>query len=143
LAANWEVAAGTDIFGSATVGDVDLDLLGNGVNGLNEITFAPIENPSTLAFTVIWGVFTGSPDSREIIEWDAVYRDDVPWSTTEPYPGYDLWNAAAHELGHAAGLGHPSDTCTDETMDRFISAGETKKQTLHAGDLAGIAAIYQ
>lgn len=143
--ANWEAAAGTDIFGSPIVGDVDLDLIGNAPNGVNEITFAFIQNPSTLAFCAIWGVFTGPPGSREFTEWDIVCRNDVAWSTTEPYPGYhyDLWNCAAHELGHAAGLGHPSDTCTEETMYRFISAGETKKQTLEAGDLAGIAEKYQ
>lgn len=143
--ANWEVAAGTEIFGSATVGDVDLELLGNAPNEVNEVTFAFIENPSTLAITFIWSDFSGPPDRREIFEWDTVFRLDVPWSTAEPYPGYhyDLWNCAAHEFGHAAGLGHPSDTCTEETMYRFISAGETRKQTLEPGDLAGIAELYR
>jgi hypothetical protein len=38
---------------------------------------------------------------------------------------------------------HPSDTCTEETMYRFIGMPETKKQTLEAGDLAGIAELYR
>ena len=143
--ANWEAAAGTEIFGLPTVGDVDLELIGNAPNGVNEVTFAFIENGSTLAFCTIWGVFSGPPDSRELTEWDIVFRNDVPWSSSQSFPSpyyYDLWNCAAHEFGHAVGLGHPSDTCTEETMYRFIGFPETKKQTLNAGDLAGIAEKY-
>ena len=55
----------------------------------------------------------------------------------------DLLNIATHEAGHAAGLGHPDDSCTEETMYRFASSGETKKRTLHAGDIAGIVDLYK
>jgi len=54
----------------------------------------------------------------------------------------DFENIATHELGHAAGMGHPSDSCTEETMYRFADFGEIKKQTLEAGDIAGIKALY-
>ena len=54
----------------------------------------------------------------------------------------DFENIATHELGHTVGMGHPSDYCTEETMFRFASAGETKKQTLEAGDIAGISKLY-
>ena len=54
----------------------------------------------------------------------------------------DFENIAQHELGHAFGLGHPSDTCTEETMYRFASNGETKKRDLYDGDIAGIKALY-
>jgi hypothetical protein len=144
--ATWEAAAQTDIFGSATVAEVDLDLIGNAPNGVNEVTFAFIQHASTLAFTTLWGVFSGPPDSRELTEWDMVFSNNGPWSPSQAFPWpyyYDLWNCAAHEFGHAAGLGHPSDTCTEETMYQFIYTEETKKRTLNAGDLAAIAEKYK
>lgn len=141
--ANWEGAAGKQIFGSGTVGDVDLGLIGNGINGVNEVTFAPIANPSTLAFAVVWGVFNVPSPKRELIEWDLVFRDDVPFGANGETDRYDFWSTFAHESGHAAGLAHPSDTCTEETMYRFASFGLTKKRDLNSGDIAGIAALYK
>jgi len=54
----------------------------------------------------------------------------------------DFENIATHELGHAIGLGHPSSTCTEETMYAFASLGETKKRDLNAGDVQGIDGLY-
>jgi len=144
---NWEAAAGTQIFGSGMVGDVDLDLIGNGINGVNEVTFAPIDIPDfpgVIGITYVWGVFNGSRASRELTEWDIVLDNvDYTWSATGEKGKMDFWNVFAHESGHAAGMAHPSDTCADETMYRYISYGETKKRTLNAGDTAGIAALYK
>ena len=55
----------------------------------------------------------------------------------------DFENIAQHELGHSFGLGHPSDGCTEETMYRFASEGETKKRNLNSGDIAGIKKLYK
>ena len=54
----------------------------------------------------------------------------------------DYQNIATHEFGHALGLRHPDSTCTEETMYAFASEGETKKQTLEAGDVTGINKLY-
>jgi hypothetical protein len=54
----------------------------------------------------------------------------------------DFENIATHELGHTVGMGHPNDSCVEETMFRFADYGETKKDTLEAGDIAGIKALY-
>ena len=140
---NWEAAAGKQIFGSGTVGEVDTALIGSSPNGVNEITFAPIESPSTLAFAVIWGVFGGPPPQRELTEFNLVFRDDVPFGANGETDKYDFWGTFAHESGHAAGLAHPSDTCAEETMYRFADFGRTKKRTLNDGDIAGIAALYK
>ncbi len=51
----------------------------------------------------------------------------------------DFQNIVTHE----SGMGHPSDDCTEETMYRFASLGETKKRTLNAGDIAGIKKLYK
>ena len=55
----------------------------------------------------------------------------------------DTDNIVTHELGHAAGLGHPPNECTDETMYAFASAGETLKRDLFDGDIQGIVQLYQ
>ena len=39
-------------------------------------------------------------------------------------------------------MGHPDSTCTEETMYAFANFGETKKRTLEAGDIAGVAKLY-
>jgi hypothetical protein len=54
----------------------------------------------------------------------------------------DYQNIATHEFGHAAGMGHPAGSCTEETMYGFAQSGETKKRTLAAGDIAGIQKQY-
>ena len=55
----------------------------------------------------------------------------------------DYQNIATHEFGHGAGMSHPSDSCTEETMYRFAQSGETKKKTLNAGDIDGIKSLYK
>ena len=54
----------------------------------------------------------------------------------------DYQNIATHEFGHSLGLGHPGDSCTEETMYAYGSSGETKKRTLEAGDIAGVNELY-
>ncbi len=55
----------------------------------------------------------------------------------------DLQNIATHEGGHGAGMDHPDDSCSEETMYRFSQQGETNRRTLHTGDIAGINKLYK
>ena len=55
----------------------------------------------------------------------------------------DFRNIVTHECGHAAGMGHPSDDCTEEAMYRFADIDEIKKIDLNAGDIAGIKKLYK
>jgi predicted Zn-dependent protease len=55
----------------------------------------------------------------------------------------DFLSIAAHEVGHAAGMDHPENSCTEETMYAYAAYGETKKRDLNDGDVAGIRNLYK
>ena len=139
----WEVAASADIFGNENLsGIVNRTTIGN-LNGNNDVIFADIGSEGAIAVTLVWGYFSGPSKFRELVEWDQVYDDaDFNWSSTGEVGKMDFENIAQHELGHSVGMGHPSDSCTEETMYRFASLGETKKRTLNAGDITGVNALY-
>lgn len=152
----WNSAADFLIFGNQEGGAVDgADEVSP--DGLNEVLFAPISGSGTIAVTITWGIFSGPPSGRELVEWDTVFDDDGDWLWGNAGPTdengcnpsvcddsiMDFRNIAQHEYGHAAGLGHPGSSCTEETMYAFATEGETKKRTLNAGDVAGMVSLYQ
>ena len=140
----WEAETSSNIFGSQTAGVVDgIDTAST--DGKNEFLFASMPNdPNTIAVTITWGIFYGPPQGRELVEWDMAFNDDFAFGDADVLGNnvMDFLNIMTHEKGHALGLGHPSDGCTEETMFRFASAGETKKRTLEAGDIAGLKSLY-
>ncbi len=141
---SWDNQVGFEIFGGedtvATVDGPDW----NSLDGKNEVMVADIQEPGVIAVTIVWGVFGGPPPGRYLAEWDAVFDDaDFDWSLTGEAGKMDYQNIATHEFGHAAGLGHPADTCTEETMYAYADFGETKKIDLNSGDIAGITELYK
>ena len=64
------------------------------------------------------------------------------WVTGSSADAFDFANVATHEIGHAVGLDHPGNSCTEETMYAYVDFGETKKRTLNAGDILGAQALY-
>jgi len=149
--AEWEDAAdgtvdgtqGADVLGngSTTNDTLEADMLSP--NDVNEVYFGDVDSPGAIAVTIVWGIFTGRPSGRELVEWDQVYDQvDYNWSDAGAAGFMDLENIVAHELGHSFGMGHPSDDCTEETMYRFASEGETQKRDLNAGDIAGVDEFY-
>lgn len=107
--------------------------------------FGNIDSSGAIAVTIVWGYFSGPPRFRELIEWDVVF-DNVDYTfgdATLDSSVMDFLNIATHEFGHAAGMGHPESTCTEETMYAYSDFGETKKRDLNAGDIAGVVALYK
>lgn len=148
--AKWEDATdgvvngiiGVNMLGNETTGVVDgADSVSP--DGKNEVEFGDISHSGAIAVTIVWAIFGGPPSGREIVEWDQVYDDiDFDWSTTGVAGKMDLDNIATHEIGHSTGMGHPENTCTEETMFWMADYGEIKKRDLHAGDIAGINQLY-
>jgi hypothetical protein len=142
-AGTWEFNDDIDIFGSGKlVSANNIEPFTGLMDGKNTAQFGPYDNSNVIAVTVVWGVFGGPPRNRSLVEWDLLMNDKYfTWGVGDPTK-MDIENIAAHELGHAAGLGHPPNECTDETMYAFASAGEIKKRDLNAGDIAGILKLY-
>lgn len=149
--AKWEDAAdgvvgsgiGFNIFGSGSPTSTALSADTSLPDGQNEVYFGSISSPGAIAVTIVWGYFGGPPFARQLIEWDQVYDQvDFDWSLTGEAGKMDFDNIATHEDGHAAGMGHPSDSCTEETMYRYANYGEIKKRDLNPGDIAGINKLY-
>jgi len=148
---DWNTYAKFTVFGSLD-GSTTVDDYVPNLDGKNEIWFGDIESPGAIAVTYLWGVWWGNPNARYIAEYDIVYDDtdffwiDATKTSEKKINGQiveDFHNLSAHELGHAGGLSHPEDSCNQETMYRFASAGEIKKRDLNDGDITGIKNLYK
>ena len=138
---SWDSEVAFNIFGTGATGTTDgADTISP--DGKNEVMAENLGSTSTIAYTIVWGVFGGPPQGRKLVEWDAVFNTDYAWSETGEANKMDYQTIATHEFGHALGLGHPDSTCTEETMYAFARFGEIKKQTLEAGDIAGVNKLY-
>lgn len=148
--AKWEDASdgvvgsgtSTNIMGDGSTTTATLVADSSSPDDKNEIYFANIASTGVIAVTTTWySTFSG-----QIVEWDQVYDDkDFGWSdsSVNGVPGkMDFENISTHEIGHAVGMGHPSDSCASETMYRYASNGETIKRSLNSGDIVGIDKLY-
>lgn len=143
--AKWEDAAdgigggSVDIMGVGTSTGARLEADSSSPDELNEIYFANISSSGTIAVTTTWW----NTVTKQIVEMDQVFDDtDYDWSASGEAGKMDFENISVHEIGHGLGMGHPSDSCSNETMYRYASFGETKKRDLNTGDIAGINALY-
>lgn len=140
----WEDAAGKTIFGVGSTTTTSLEADTIQPDGVNEVYFGSIDESGTIAVTIVWGIFSGPPRDRVLVEWDQVYDQvDYGWSSSGEVGKMDFENIATHEIGHSFGLSHPDSSCIDETMYAFADFGETKKRDLNDGDVAGIRALYK
>ena len=53
-------------------------------DGVNEVLFADLSDAGVIAVTITWGIFSGPPPGRELIEWDLVFEDpDFVWGNAD------------------------------------------------------------
>lgn len=142
--AKWESAASYNMLDDGTMtADV---LVADTVapDNKNEVYFADLSDPNTIAVTIVWGIFGGPTFNRKLVEWDQIY-DDVTydWSMSGEAGKMDFENIATHELGHAVGLADLyNSSCANETMYGYADLGETIKRSLNASDILGINKLY-
>ena len=139
--AEWERYGGQNIFGS---GSSDASASA-GYDYKNVVNFGPYSDNQAIAVTTVWGYFSGSPDTREIVEWDMLFNNSYPFgdAVVNGTAVMDLQNIATHELGHSAGMGDLYNySCSAETMFGYSGYGEISKRDLNNGDIQGIRKLY-
>lgn len=136
--------SGVDVIGAGTQTSATLLADTSAPDGQNEVYFAPIADSSTIAVTIVWGIFGGPTFQRRLVEWDQVFDDSkFDWSTTGAAGKMDFESLATHELGHTFGMDDLyTASCSEETMFGYATEGETKKRTLNSGDIQGINNLY-
>ena len=139
----WENAAQANILGSGTITTAALVADTVAMDNLNEVYFGELEE-GTIGVTIVWGIFGGPPQGRELREWDQVYNTLYNWGDAAINPALmDFESIATHELGHSVGMGDLYQSeCIEETMYGYGTEGETKKRDLNTGDIAGINKLY-
>ena len=109
-------------------------------DGINLVLFRNdpnTANPSAIATTYSW--FSGSTlIDTDIVFWDGAFQFFAGSSGCSG--GFYIEDIAAHEFGHALGLGH--STMSAATMYPSTSYCNTANRSLDADDLSGVLAIY-
>lgn len=139
----WEGYAGRTVLGSGSATTEPLVPDETTPDGTNEVVFGDVNSSGAIAVTIVWGVFGGNPSSRYLAEWDMIFDEvDFNWGIGD-LTKMDFENIATHELGHAVGMADLYTTgCNQETMFGYASEGQIIKQSLNAGDIAGISLLY-
>jgi len=139
----WESAAQANILGSGSTTTQTLVADTVSMDNVNEVYFGELE-AGTIGVTIVWGIFGGPPQGRELREWDQVYNTLYTWGDAAINPALmDFESIATHELGHSVGMGDLYQSeCIEETMYGYGTEGETKKRDLNTGDIAGINKLY-
>jgi hypothetical protein len=106
-------------------------------DGVNLVLFRNASSGSAIATTYWWANGSGIIDA-DIVFWDASFRFFAGSSGCSG--GFYIEDIAAHEFGHALGLGHSS--ASNATMLPSVSSCNMRNRTLDADDIAGVQALY-
>ena len=109
----------------------------NTYDGMNVVMFRNASSGSAIATTYWWSSGSRIIDA-DIVFWDGAFRFFA--GSTGCANGFYIEDIAAHEFGHALGLGHSN--VTGATMYPSVSSCATGNRTLDADDIAGVEALY-
>jgi hypothetical protein len=141
-----DLAKGVNVMGTGSLTNTTLVADTVQPDGANEVYLGEIDRSGAIAVTIVWGIFSGPPFGRQLVEWDQVYDQvDFDWSVDAQGDNtrMDFPNISVHELGHAFGMADLyTAECSEETMFGYGTEGETKKRSLNAGDIIGINGLY-
>jgi len=106
-------------------------------DGINVVMFRNASSGSAIATTYWWSSGSHIIDA-DIVFWDGGFRFFT--GSTGCSGGFYIEDIAAHEFGHALGLGH--STVASATMYPSVSTCATGNRTLDPDDIAGVEALY-
>jgi matrixin len=109
----------------------------NTYDNVNVILFRNASSGSAIATTYWWSTGSRIVDA-DVVFWDAAFRFFSGASGCSN--GFYIEDVAAHEFGHALGLGHSA--LTSATMYPSVSACSTANRTLDADDITGVRTLY-
>jgi hypothetical protein len=104
---------------------------------INLVLFRNASNGSAIATTYWWSTSSQIIDA-DIVFWDGGFTFFS--GTSGCTGGFYIEDIAAHEFGHALGLGH--STVSGATMYPSVSSCSTGNRTLDADDISGVRALY-
>lgn len=109
------------------------------IDGINTIAFDDEIGALSLGETCT--IFPNTGSNTKLVEFDMRLNPDDIWFTGNQsvVDKYDLASTILHELGHAAGLGHSSNT--ESVMYFQLKDGEMHR-ALHTDDIAGLNQAY-
>jgi len=137
------LAAGADAWTTQTSASFDFQYAGtstvttNTNDGLNVVMFRNASSGSAIATTYWWSSGSRIIDA-DIVFWDGGFRFFT--GSTGCSGGFYIEDIAAHEFGHALGLGHSA--VTSATMYPSVSSCATGNRTLDPDDIAGVETLY-
>jgi len=106
-------------------------------DGINVVMFRNASSGSAIATTYWWSNGSHIIDA-DIVFWDGGFQFFT--GSTGCSNGFYIEDIAAHEFGHALGLGH--STVASATMFPSVSTCATGNRTLDPDDIAGVEALY-
>jgi Matrixin len=137
------VRLGADAWATQSSASIDMAYLGRsaqtttGNDGVNLVVFRNASSGSAIA-TTYWWSSGGRIIDADIVFWDAAFHFFS--GSTGCSGGFYIEDIAAHEFGHALGLGH--STTTGATMYPSVSSCNAGNRTLDADDIAGVRFLY-
>jgi hypothetical protein len=143
VAANAAVQAGANVWASQTNAAFSFSYSGtstqstNTMDGTNLVMFRNAANGNAIATTYYWYNTNGFVDA-DIVFWDGGFQFFAGSSGCAN--GFYIEDIAAHEFGHALGLGH--STIQGATMYPSVSSCNQSNRTLDADDIDGILSLY-